>query len=91
MYKRLAVQTDTLYREPPRGTFFVRKLNLGTNMPLPLTQSSNTNTRTSYLLLQLYRYTKSECYIFIRNKKMLLSLKLIGTKRQLVFCIKVIC
>jgi len=31
-----------------------------------LTQSSNTNT--SYLLLQLYRYTKSECCIFIRTK-----------------------
>ena len=42
------------------------KLNVGPNTPLPLTQSSNTNT--SYLLLQLYRYTKSECCIFIRTK-----------------------
>ena len=32
------------------------------------TESQSSNTYTSYLLLQLYRYTKSECGIFIRTK-----------------------
>jgi len=65
-----------LIQRTPRGTLLVRKLNLGPNMPLPLTQSSNTNT--SYLLLQLYRYTKSECCIFIRTKKCCLVWNLLG-------------
>ena len=34
MYECLALQTDTLYREPPRGTLLVRKLNLCPNTPL---------------------------------------------------------
>jgi len=59
----LALQTDTQYRELPRGTLLVCKHNLGPKMPLPLTPSSNTNT--SNLLLQLYT---SECCIFIRTK-----------------------
>ena len=31
-------------------------------------ESQSSNTNTSYLLIQLYRYTKSECGIFIRTK-----------------------
>ena len=32
------------------------------------TESQSSNTNTSYLLLQLCKYTKSECGIFIRTK-----------------------
>ena len=60
---------------------FVRKLNLGPNMPMPLTQSSNTNT--SYLLLQLYRYTKSECYIVIRTDLFAFCFRLNYSDQQL--------
>jgi len=62
-----------------RNSHFANDFNFNVNEPVRvkvevyvdfatslMSQSSNTNT--SYLLLQLYRYTKSECGIFVRTK-----------------------